>query len=114
MREVEDGVFKVIVELSDIEMQRDRWLSGNQKNGYISSYVELMCSLFDDFNFDVFIKKTAYECGLSESTIIELNKLRDLLDNYNEKNSDEEILNDPEWNKIVNHAKKVVLMWDKD
>ena len=45
--------------------------------------------------------------------IFELNKLRELLNSYNEKESDEEIINDPEWKNIVEQAKMVIKEWDK-
>jgi len=35
---------------------------------------------------------------------MELKKLRELLNSYVEKESDEEIINDPEWGKIVEQA----------
>ncbi len=73
---------------------------------------EVMCMLFDNFNFDDFIDKTSSEIGLSTSLIFELNKLRSLLNNYKEKESDEEILNDPEWGNIIEQAKIVIKEWD--
>ncbi|MBK7341176.1 MAG: hypothetical protein IPQ10_09945 [Saprospiraceae bacterium] len=72
-----------------------------------------MSSLFDDFGFDDFIDNRATKVGLSNSLIFELNKLRELLNSYNEKESDEEIINDPEWKNIVEQAKMVIKEWDK-
>ncbi len=72
-----------------------------------------MCSLFDDFTFDDFFDSRASKIGLSNSVIFELNKLRGLLNNYNEKDSDEEIIGDPEWGNVVEQAKRVIREWDK-
>lgn len=106
-------IYERILEASDLELQRKIWLNENNDTGLMSSYVELMCSLFDDFNFDDFIDNRASTIGLSNTAIFELNKLRELLNSYVEKESDEEIINDPEWEKIVEQAKVVIEKWDK-
>jgi len=113
MDKIVENVYRMIVELADLGLQRKLWLNENNETGLISSYTELLCSLFDDFNFDYFIDNSALKLGLSDSTIFELNKLRELLNGYIEKESDEEILNDPEWKKIVEQAKTVIHEWDK-
>ena len=111
---ITDNIYHKIIELSDSSLQRKLWLNQNNDTGLISSYVEVMCSLFDDFHFDDFVDKTAAEIGLSDDTILELNNLRELLNNYKEKESDEEIINDPEWEKIVEQAKIVIKKWNRD
>lgn len=113
MDKIIENIYRMIVELASLSLQRKLWLNENNDTGLISSYAELMSSLFDDFNFDDFIDGTSSEIGLSDDTIIELNKLRELLNNYNDKESDEEIINDPEWEKIVEQAKVVIEKWDK-
>ncbi len=105
-------IYDKIIELSDLSLQRKLWLNENNDTGLISSYIEVMCSLFDDFQFDVFIDKTAFEIGLSEDVILELNNLRTLLNAYNEKESDEDIINDPEWKKVVEQAEIVIKKWN--
>jgi len=42
-------IYDKIIELSDINLQRKLWLNENNDTGLISSYVEVMCSLFDDY-----------------------------------------------------------------
>ncbi len=109
-----EHIYDKIVEISDIQLQRKLWLNQNNDLGLISSYVELMCTLFDDLFFDDFIDETALKIGLSNSTILELNKLRDMLNNYNEGNkSYEEIINDTEWLKVVEQARGVLKIWKK-
>lgn len=71
-------IYDSIIELSNLDLQRKLWLNENNDTGLISSYVELMCSLFDDFHFDDFVDKTSSEVGLSEKAILELKKLREL------------------------------------
>lgn len=111
MKIVEKYIYDRIIEISDIFLQRKIWLNKDNNTGLTSSYVELMCSLFDDFNFDNFIDNTASKIGLSDTVIFHLDKLRKLLNNYEEKESDEEIINDPEWKKIIEQAKIVVEEW---
>lgn len=112
MKEIEN-IYNDIIELSDVALQRKMWLNDNNETGQISSYTEVMCRLFDDNNFDDFIDNKAYKMGLSGSTIYELNKLRGLLNNYNEEDSDEKIITDPEWKKVVEQAKVAIKEWDK-
>ena len=114
MNEVIVNIYNRIMELSDLGVQRKLWLNENNDTGLISSYYELVNSLFDDFNFDIFIDNTAAQNGLSNSSIFELSKLRELLNNYNKMSSDEEIINDPEWKEIVEQAKLVINEWNKD
>ncbi len=107
------NIYNDIIELSDLGLQRKLWLNENNDTGLISSYVEVMCRLFDDNGFDEFIDNTASKIGISNSAIFELNKLRNLLNNYNEKDSDKEIIGDPVWGKVVEQAKTVIREWDK-
>lgn len=72
-----------------------------------------MCRLFDDNDIDGFIDKTALEFGISSNTISELSSLRKLLNEYKEKETDVEIISDPEWRKIVKQAKVAIEEWNK-
>lgn len=107
-----NNILEDIKELSDLNLQRKLWLNENNDTGLISSYVEVMCRLFDDNKFDDFINLIAPKVGLSQELIFELNKLRYLLDNYTEKETDEQIINDPEWKIIVLQAKNVLKEWN--
>jgi len=104
------NIFNDIIELSDLEKQKTYWL-GKDPN-HVSSYVELMCRLFDDDNFDDFVDNTASQIGFSKKAILELIKLRELLNNYKEKETDREIIEDSEWKKIAIQAKVVIENWD--
>lgn len=113
MGKIIENIYRMMLELASLSLQRKLWLNENNDMGLISSYSELMCSLFDDFDFDDFIDSGAAKINLPNSLIFELNKLRDLLNSYIEKGSDEEIINDIEWKKIVEQAKIVIEKWDK-
>jgi hypothetical protein len=102
----------MIAELADLSLQRKLWLNENNDTGLISSYAELMSTLFDNYGFDDFVEKGATKIGLPNSLILELSKLRELLNSYDEKESDKEVISDPEWKKIVAQAKIVIKEWD--
>ncbi|EJO71717.1 hypothetical protein LEP1GSC034_2733 [Leptospira interrogans str. 2003000735] len=70
-----------------------------------------MCTLFDDYGFDEFLEQASIESGISENTVKELFKLRELLNSYVEKETDIEILNDSEWKKITKQAKEIIKKW---
>lgn len=107
-----ENIYRLINELSNLSLQRKLWLNENNDTGLISSYSELMCSLFDDYDIDSFLDYEAVELGLSKKLIYELEELRESLNRYHEKGSDEEIINDPEWKLIVDQAKKIIDRWE--
>lgn len=105
------NIYDKILEISDLELQKKLWLNINNDTGMISSYIELMCTLFDDYDFDYFIEEVAIKEKLSSNTVFELKILRKMLNEYTEKDNDEEIINDVKWNTIVSQAKKVIQIW---
>lgn len=113
MNKIIENIYRLVAELANLSLQRKLWLNENNDTGLISSYSELMCSLFDDFSFDDFVDNEAAKIGLSKSLTYELSKLRELLNSYDEKGSDEEIISDPKWKKIVEQAKIVIKEWDR-
>jgi hypothetical protein len=113
MENIITSIYTTIIELSDLDLQRKLWLNQENNTGLISSYSELMCSLFDDLYFDYFVENEVSKIDLPNSAIVELRKLRELLNGYDEKSSDVEIINDPEWKKVVEQAKIVIKEWGK-
>lgn len=113
MDKIIENIYRMIVELASLSLQRKLWLNENNDTGLISSFYEFMSSLFDDFSFDDFVDNGAKKIGFPNSLIIELKKLRELLNSYVEKESDEDIINDPEWKKIVEQANIVIKEWDR-
>jgi hypothetical protein len=113
MNDVIANIYRLIAELANLSLQRKLWLNENNDTGLISSYSELMCSLFDDFNFDDFVDNEAVKIGLSKSLIYELSKLRELLNSCDEKGTDEDIISDPEWRKVVEQAKIIIKEWNR-
>lgn len=109
-----NNIFEDIVEISDSNFQKEVWLGKNLKK--CSSYVEVMCRLFDDNRFDIFVDSDAYEIGFTQRTIIELHKLRKKLKNYKEPdvNDDMKIIADSNWDNIRQIASLVIELWRKD
>ncbi len=114
MKIIIKNILNDIFEISNINLQRKLWLNENNDTKKISSYVELMCRLFDDNNFEEFTEIEIYKLGYSKRLCIELNKLKELLNSYQEQKTDEEIIIDPKWLEIVNQAKLVLALLPND
>lgn len=109
-----EKIHEIVAELSDVNLQRKLWLNENNDTGLISSYTELMCTLFDDLGFDEFLVNSAKLEDLSDSTIRELVIMRDMLNDYKAEETDREIIEDPKWRKIVFQAKQVLKVWKRN
>jgi hypothetical protein len=106
-----ENIYSDIEELSDKSFQEKVWLGKNDK--YVSSFVEVMCRLFDDNRFeDEFWKEENLQgLNFTPQLLMELKLLKEMLNSYEEKPTDIEILNDPKWDKIIAQAKKVKSLW---
>ena len=111
IKTVERNIFLQILEISDIEFQKKAWF-GQYKN-YISSYSELMCKLFDDNNYVIFIEQYTKLLGYDLPFIKKLQLLEFELNRFNkeEKLSDLEIINNLYWHKISKIAKAIIREW---
>ena len=91
------------------------WLNENNVEGYISSYTELMCTLFDDFDFDDFIKNAACRLGFPPKLIELLQEFRDAIKNYQAKDEtdDRAIIEDSNWHIVVEKARDAIKEWEK-
>jgi hypothetical protein len=113
MEQIVRNIYDDILEMSDLELQKKLWLNENNDSELISSYTELMCRLFDDNDIVGFINNIALEKGFTIKVLAEIKLLIDLLNSYKEKQSDREIIYDPEWHKVVEQAKVVLKVWNK-
>ena len=107
-----------IEELSSVDLQEKMWLNRNNDTGRISSYAELMCSLYDDLNLELVLRKVMEKYGHSNNALNELYKLSTLLDNYEEPYTnghieDELIIKDSNWQLIVKQAQTVLANWNQ-
>ena len=107
-----------IEELSSVDLQEKMWLNRNNDTGRISSYAELMCSLYDDCFLELVLKKAMEKYGHSNNALNELYKLDSLLNDYEEpyRNGcidDELIIKDSNWQVIVKQAQRVLANWNQ-
>jgi len=107
-----------IEELSSVDLQNKLWLNRNNDTGCISSYPELMCTLYDDCNLELVLRKAMEKYGYSNNALNELYKLSSLLNNYEEPYTDgyiddELIIKDPKWQVIVKQAQVVLANWNQ-
>lgn len=105
-------------ELSSLDLQEKMWLNQNNDTGYISSYAELMCTLYDDINLELVLRKAMEKYGHSNNALNELYKLNSLLDNYEEPYTngcidDELVIKDSNWQVIVKQAQMVLANWNQ-
>ena len=88
MEEQIKNIYRCIKELSDLNLQKKLWLNENNDTGLISSYSELLSSLYDDFDFDnkelTFMYKYFKSVFLNKKTDLNLliNKYNQIKDNY--------------------------------
>lgn len=104
-------------ELSSLDLQEKMWLNQNNDTGLISSYAELMCTLYDDCNLELVLKKAMEKYGNSNNALNELYQLNSLLNNYEEPYTnghidDELVIKDSKWQVIVQQAQTVLANWN--
>ena len=101
------NVVTFIKQIASAEFQEKGWVK-NEIHDYCT-FVETMCGLFDDSNFDDFIDEKAAEWGYSEEQIKKLDKLRCALNVFDAEHGCYEdpviIVKDPDWLKIRELAK---------
>ena len=107
-----------IEELSSVDLQEKMWLNRNNDTGRISSYAELMCSLYDDLFLERVLGKAMEKYGPSNNALNELYQLNYLLNNYEEPYTnghidDELIIKDSNWQVIVKQAQTVLANWNQ-
>ena len=104
-----------IEELSSVDLQNKLWLNRNNNTGRISSYT-LMCTLYDDINLELVLRKAMEKYGYSSDALNGLYQLNSLLNNYKEPYSngnidDELVIKDSNWQVVVEQAQTVLANW---
>lgn len=105
------NLFDIIYELSDIQLQQDSWTG---KSSRVSSFEELIASLYDDNQFESFINHDFWsDCSSKLKELnCELRELNSLLDSYNVPLGEiDEIFSDPAWLEIVSKATRIKKLW---
>ncbi len=111
-----ENIYNSIKGFSDINKLKERWFGlGNPNEA--SYYGEDIAMLYDDNCFDDFIVEWEKN-GMDKNTLSEMIIFRDMLNAYDAKipNAPDrylhlDILNDPEWFKVVAQAGKVIEVW---
>ncbi|AHW62337.1 hypothetical protein SAMN05444285_16211 [Draconibacterium orientale] len=98
-----------INELTSLELQRKSWLDKSNTNPHWS-FVEFMCSYFDDLVIDNNYKDLLNEGWISKREFEIIQSWHGLLDKYDSPNNEdhdvEAILADKKWQRIVEEGKK--------
>jgi|GEM_PF-557985 len=96
---------------SDTEKQRRMWI--NKSEVFWSTPFDMYEGLFTDLEFDDFIDKYAKNFALTEDQIADLDRFRFQLKTTPFKTTNpENILDSPDWGKIVHYAREVLDAFD--
>lgn len=102
-----ERIVDCLKQIASAEFQEKGWVR-NEIHDYCT-FVETMCGLYDDSNFEQFIDERAKEFGLSDHQISKLDKIRNALNDYDAKHGcygdPAIIVKDPEWLAIREMAK---------
>ncbi len=105
-----NNILKSLLDLSDIEFQKETWLGKNPH--FISSYIETINTLFDDFDFERYVDYYKSING-NDELYSQFNKLINMVNQYQEPDSDELILKDKKWIAITKMAKEIINKWNE-
>ncbi len=105
------NIYDNILEISDVDFQKRAWL--NNSKSECSSFTEVMCRLFDDDEFDRFIDVEINTLQFNSELVSQIKILRNMLNDYKEKSSDFEIIEDPDWQCITIQAKDIITLWNE-
>jgi len=101
-----------INELTSLELQRKSWLDKSNTNPHWS-FVEFMCSYFDDLGIDNNYKDLLNEGRISKKEFEIIQSWHRLLDKYKPPTGDDydvkAILEDKDWQLIVEEGRKAKL-----
>lgn len=99
-------IINAIDDISNLEIQKESWIEGNTQ--YISSFNEMINILYDDLEFEEYLRYIEHHEMLKNKFLIMTN-LNIEINNYIKNDlTDEEILKDPKWKRISDLAKKIV------
>ena len=105
------NVHSAVKDISDLDLQRKAWLG--EADECVSSFEEMINILYDDNCFEDFIGNEAWSKSTTAATLHqELVRLRDMIDAYEEPETNRQILDDLRWKKITKQAKKVIDIWN--
>jgi len=104
--------------LSDVKLQKENWVE-KLENTDVSkshSYSKTVRDFFDDHLIDEFLKVAKKDFRLSDQFINSLSELRNQFLSFvqsSAEKSDAEIIEDPQWQKVVTLAKQCLRALDQ-
>lgn len=105
-----NNILKSLIDLSDLEFQNETWLGKNPH--FISSYIETINTLFDDFDFERYADYYKSING-NDKLYLDFNELIDMVNEYQEPDSEELILKDEKWIAITKKASDIINEWNR-
>jgi hypothetical protein len=108
----ENNIFNAVKDVSDIDLQKSTWLGKHPE--YISSFTEVIASLYDDFDFERYLNY--YKSTNGNNALYKLlYELNNMIEKYKASGYEielkpkglEMILSDPQWIEITKKAKEV-------
>ena len=97
--------------IADQTYQEDVWLRG-ARGRQVSSWEEIMCQLFDDYDLDGFLQGNWRQAGISQVQHDKLVELRDALNAsltvFGNASAPAAVLNSPTWQRIRKLAKETL------
>lgn len=98
-----------VAEFSDFDTQKRMWLDVENTNPHWS-FVEYMCSYFDDLGLQVVDYQGRIDAGfVTEEEVAAINEFHQIADGYQSPTDDYDhraILDDPKWHEVVKAAQK--------
>jgi hypothetical protein len=98
-------------ELTSLKLQRESWLDKTNSNPHWS-FVEFMCSYFDDLGIDNNYEYQLKKEWISKKEFETIKQWHELLDKYNSPKNDDynhkSIIDDIEWKLIIQKGQKAI------
>jgi len=105
-----NNILTSIKEISNLELQKLTWTGKHPF--YVSSFVESINTLYDDYAFDEYIDYLKVNVSKTDELYLKFTILDNMINKYKQSDkSDLEILNDPKWIDITLVAKGIVDSW---
>jgi len=96
-----------LYDITSLQNQEEHWLA--KRSGEMQTFVECMCSYFDDSSHGWSLEDLCEKGFLSKSEIEACRDFHNLANDYNPPISgdDEDILGDPKWHAVVEAAQEI-------
>lgn len=108
-----EKLLSVVSEIASKRYQEEVWLG--KQDRHVSSWEEVVCNFFDDYDADGFIHTYLKDDEYSTEKVSAFTGFRDSLDSYVKSQpsrvNSADIMNDPGWERIRTQAQKLLDIW---